>query len=58
MEYEGGKASLAWVTRLDLKKLTIVGDSELVTKQLTGEYSIKNQRLKKLHVPMTISTMM
>ena len=49
MEYEGLIQGLVWALRLDLKKLTIVGDSELIIKQLTGEYSIKNHRLKALH---------
>lgn len=49
MEYEGLIQGLVWALRLDLKKLTIVGDSDLIIKQLTGEYSIKNHRLKALH---------
>jgi len=48
MEYEGLLEGLVWATRLDLKSLTIVGDSQLIIKQLTGEYSIKNHRLKAL----------
>lgn len=50
MEYEGLIEGLVWALRLDLKTLTIVGDSELIIKQLTGEYSIKNHRLKALHM--------
>ena len=48
MEYEGLIEGLIWATRLHLTHLTIVGDSELIIKQLTGEYSIKNHRLKLL----------
>lgn len=49
MEYEGLFEGLIWATRLDLKKLVILGDSELIIKQLTGEYSIRNHRLRALH---------
>eukprot|EP00814_Leptocylindrus_danicus_P004565 CAMPEP_0116014582 /NCGR_PEP_ID=MMETSP0321-20121206/6349_1 /TAXON_ID=163516 /ORGANISM="Leptocylindrus danicus var. danicus, Strain B650" /LENGTH=262 /DNA_ID=CAMNT_0003484233 /DNA_START=383 /DNA_END=1171 /DNA_ORIENTATION=- len=49
MEYEGLIEGLIWATRLDLKKLVILGDSQLIIKQLTGEYSIRNHRLRALH---------
>lgn len=49
MEYEGLIEALIWATRLDLRHLIIVGDSELIIKQLTGEYSIRNHRLRNLN---------
>mmetsp|Transcript_41393 Transcript_41393/g.86884 ORF Transcript_41393/g.86884 Transcript_41393/m.86884 type:complete len:169 (-) Transcript_41393:6-512(-) len=48
MEYEGLIEGLVWATRLRLTRLTVAGDSQLIIKQLTGEYSIKNHRLKAL----------
>jgi ribonuclease HI len=49
MQYEGLIEGLIWATRLDLTHLIILVDSELVIKQMTGEYSIKNLRLKALN---------
>ena len=49
MEYEGLIEGLIWATRLDLTHLTVSGDSQLIIRQLTGEYSIKNHRLKRLN---------
>lgn len=46
---EGLIEGLVWATRLDLTNLTVVGDSELIIKQLTGEYSIRNHPLIELH---------
>ena len=42
---EGLKASLG----KDVKQLESFVDSELVVKQLNGEYKVKNERLKSLH---------
>ncbi|KAG7370228.1 ribonuclease H [Nitzschia inconspicua] len=49
MEYYGLLEGLTWASRLDLRNLTIFGVSETIIKQLTGEYDIKNRRLKFLH---------
>lgn len=49
MEYEGLIEGLVWALRLDLKRLSIVGDSELIIKQLTGEYAINNPQLVVLY---------
>ena len=49
MEYEGLIEALIWAYRLDVLSLTVCGDSELIINQLTGEYEIKNHRLKALH---------
>lgn len=34
---------------LNIKSLNIYSDSELVVKQVNGEYKIKNDRMKRLH---------
>jgi len=49
MEYCGLIEGLVWALRLDLESLTVYGDSQLVIKQLNGDFSIRNHRLKKLH---------
>jgi hypothetical protein len=36
---------LIWATRLDLKRLTIKGDSELIIRQMKGEYQVREPRL-------------
>lgn len=48
MEYEGLIEGLIWATRLDLQRLDICGDSELIIKQVTGEYSVRNHRLRAM----------
>jgi len=54
MEYEGLIEGLIWAMRLDLKGLTVCGDSKLIINQLTGKYSIKNHRLKKLNATVRV----
>ena len=49
MEYEGLIEGVLWASRLHLSQLIIVGDSKLIIKQVTGEYSIRNHRLRTLH---------
>jgi ribonuclease HI len=49
MEYYGLMEGLVWAIRLDLETLVIYGASELIIKQVKGEYNIKNPRLKSLH---------
>ncbi|KAL7530207.1 hypothetical protein ACHAXR_003362 [Thalassiosira sp. AJA248-18] len=49
MEYEGLIEGLIWATRLDLERLAIFGDSELIINQLTGEYAVINERLMALY---------
>lgn len=48
MEYEALLEGLTWATRLDLGFLEVCGDSTLVLKQISGEYAVKNSRLKSL----------
>ena len=41
--------AIAWMNRTEFTMLVIIGDSELVIKQLTGEYSVNADHLKPLH---------
>jgi kynurenine formamidase/ribonuclease HI len=48
-EYKALLAGLERVIRLGIKKLTVYMDSELIVKQLKGEYKIKNPELTPLY---------
>jgi len=48
-EYRALLAGLEAATRLSARPLEIRMDSELVVRQMTGEYRVKNQGLKALH---------
>lgn len=47
-EYSALIMALTWVASNATEKIEIVMDSELVKKQMTGEYRIKNYRLQVL----------
>lgn len=47
-EYRAVIAGLTRAAELGLEEVEVVSDSELVVKQLTGEYRIKNNALKAL----------
>ena len=47
MEYAGLIEGLTWALRLNFKSLEIRGDSELILKQVSGEYRVDNPRLKE-----------
>ena len=47
-EYEALIKALETALKITTKEVTCVLDSELVVKQLLGEYSVKNERLKPL----------
>lgn len=49
MEYQGLLEGLIWATRLDLTKLSVYGDSELVIRQMTGQYKVRDPRLREIH---------
>ena len=49
-EYLGVLHGLQAAKSKDVKKLEVIVDSELVVKQLTGDYKVKNDRLKKLYM--------
>jgi ribonuclease HI len=48
-EYEGLLLGLEGVLRLGGRRLRIQSDSELLVRQLTGVYRVKNEKLKELH---------
>ena len=47
-EYRGLVAGLAKAVELGVSDLDVVSDSELVVKQMTGEYRVKNAALREL----------
>ena len=50
-EYSGVLKALEWVMEnVNCSKIEFVLDSELVVKQLTGEYKVKDQNLKKIYL--------
>ena len=48
-EYAGLLAALAYTTRHGFKALKVYSDSELMVKQITGQYKVSNPSLKELH---------
>lgn len=48
-EYSAVILGLQECVRRDVPNLEICGDSELVIRQLTGEYNVKNKKLKSLN---------
>jgi ribonuclease HI len=48
-EYKGLIAGLQAAKSLGIKKLSVEGDSQLIVRQLLGEYKVRNERLKPLH---------
>jgi len=48
-EYQALIAVMEEALKLGVKKVRIVGDSELVIKQMRGEYRVKNVALKPLY---------
>jgi ribonuclease H / adenosylcobalamin/alpha-ribazole phosphatase len=47
-EYSGLVAGLAKAAELGVRELEVVSDSELLVKQMQGEYRVKNEALKEL----------
>ena len=48
-EYRALIAGLEKAVELGLDEVAVVSDSELLVKQMTGEYRVKNEALKKLN---------
>jgi ribonuclease HI len=48
-EYSGLLAALNYTIRHGLKALKVVSDSELMVKQINGEYKVSSPTLKELH---------
>ena len=52
-EYSGLIAGLQRAIELDLPAIEVVSDSELMVKQMRGEYRVKNEALRGLFVEAT-----
>lgn len=48
-EYEALLLGLGGVLRLGGRRLRVQSDSELLVRQLTGQYRVRDEKLKKLH---------
>ena len=48
-EYMGIYCAMVKLTQLGITKAVFYGDSQLVIRQLSGEYKIKSQRLKRIY---------
>jgi ribonuclease HI len=48
-EYSGLLAAITYATRYGFKALKVYSDSELMVKQITGEYKVNNPALKELY---------
>ena len=48
-EYRGLVAGLAKAVELGVSEAEVVSDSELLVKQMRGEYRVKNEALRELH---------
>jgi ribonuclease HI len=49
-EYNGLIAALQWAIDHDVTALTVKGDSLLIIEQMRGNYKVKNEGLKPLHM--------
>ena len=52
-EYKAVVRALERAVELDAKEVHLVGDSELVAKQITGQYRVKHPDMKPLHASVT-----
>ena len=52
-EYSGLIAGLEKARELGLRDVEVVSDSELMVKQMRGEYRVKNEALRQLSVEAT-----
>lgn len=49
-EYHGLIAALQWAVENDVAHLTVKGDSLLIIEQMRGNYKVKNEGLRLLHL--------
>jgi len=49
-EYRGLIAALQWAVDHEVTSLTVKGDSLLIIEQMRGNYKVKNEGLKPLHM--------
>ena len=52
-EYRGLVAGLEKAVELAIEDLEVVSDSELLVRQMTGEYKVKNETLQELNAEAT-----
>ncbi|MBO0769120.1 MAG: ribonuclease HI family protein [Solirubrobacterales bacterium] len=52
-EYRALLAALARARELGETEVELIGDSELVAKQITGDYKVKNPDMQRLHAEAT-----
>lgn len=52
-EYRGLLAALAWLDRNGYRDAVIRSDSELLTRQMTGQFKVRHPSLKPLHAEAT-----
>jgi len=52
-EYSGLVAGLAKAVELGITEVEVLSDSELMVKQMRGEYRIKNEALRALSIEVT-----
>jgi len=48
-EYSGLIAALEWAQQKDLRALKVISDSELMVRQITGQYKVRSPELKPLY---------
>jgi len=56
-EYSGLIAALQWAIDHDVTALTVKGDSLLIIEQMRGNYKVKNEGLKPLHMKARLLVM-
>lgn len=56
-EYNGLIAALQWAVDHDVTALTVKGDSLLIIEQMRGNYKVKNEGLKPLHMKARLLVM-
>lgn len=56
-EYHGLIAALQWAVDNDVTALTVKGDSLLLVEQMRGNYKVKNEGLKPLHMQARLLVM-
>jgi ribonuclease HI len=56
-EYNGLIAALQWAIDHDVTAITVKGDSLLIIEQMRGNYKVKNEGLKPLHMKARMQVM-
>ena len=56
-EYNGLIAALQWAADRNMTQLSVKGDSLLIIEQMRGNYKVKNEGLKPLHMTARMRVM-